>query len=235
MCGALTIQRHRDTVRQLRGRRTRKEHKAFAPWERQRFANCPLWQPHDNGDILRSPPTQNVQPCTYLHHASFNIHAGSTRRDGNRSCRVPIAAVSQKHKRILTSYSPRHTLLSDLSRGWLSMSTHQNRDTPPRHGVLSGKNSEARVADMEVFVVNGTESESKLPESLARCHGKRCEFVFPKKIVQFRPRAMRMSNCSCGKRQRNELCLQRCPKEFHPVCQTLKKQHHSDHCLQTRR
>ena len=110
MCGALKIQPHRDTVRQLQRRRTRKEHQAFAPWERQRFAICPRWwQPHDNGDILRSPPTQNVQPCMYLHHASFNIHAGSTRRDGNRSCRIAIAAVSQKHKRTLTSS---HTFIS---------------------------------------------------------------------------------------------------------------------------
>ena len=74
VCGMLTIQRHRDTMRQLWRRRTRKEHQACALWERQRFEKCPLlWQPHDNGDILRSPPTQNVQPCTYLHHASFNM------------------------------------------------------------------------------------------------------------------------------------------------------------------
>ena len=36
--------------------------------------------------------------------------------------------------------SPRHTLLSASTRSWLSVSAHQNHDTPPRHGVLSDKN-----------------------------------------------------------------------------------------------
>ena len=136
MCGALTIQRHHDTVRKLQRRTTRKEHQACAPWERQLFAKCPRWwHPHDNGDTLRSPPTQNVKPCTYLHHASFNIHTGSTRRDGNRSCRIAMAAVSQKHKRMLTSS---HTFVSLNSQ--LAVSECPNHDTPPRHGVLSGKN-----------------------------------------------------------------------------------------------
>ena len=116
VCSVLTIQRHHDTVRQLWRRRTRKEHQACAPRERQRFANCPRWwQPHDNGDIFRSPPTQMFNPaCTprkFQHTRRINRE-----RDGSRSCRVPIAAASQKHKHILTSS---HTFISLNS--WLAV------------------------------------------------------------------------------------------------------------------
>ena len=61
------------------------------------------------------------------------------------------------------------------------MSAHKNHDTPPRHGVLSGKKPEARNADMEFFVLDGTDSKSGLPESIAQGHVKRDEFVFHKK------------------------------------------------------
>ena len=134
-----------------------------------------------------------------------------------------------------TAHLPRHKLLSASTRSWLSMSAHQNHGTPPRHGVLSDKKSEARVADMEVFVVKGTESESSLPESLARCHGKREEFVLPKKLSNS---ALVQRGCQIARVEKNNemsCVISAVKKEFYPVCQTLKKQHHSDHLFQTRR
>ena len=89
---------------------------------------------------------------------------------------------------------------------------------------------------MEVFVVKGTESETSLPESLAQCQEKREEFVFPQRsclILVLVHRACQ--NARAEKRQRDELYHQRRPTEFHLVCLTLKKQHHNDHSLQTRR
>ena len=81
--------------------------------------------------------------------------------------------------------------------------------------------------------MKGTESESGLPESLARCHGKREEFVLSQKSCPILVLVHRgCQNKRAEKGQRDELCHRRCQKEFHPMCQTLKKQHHSDHSLQ---
>ena len=69
------------------------------------------------------------------------------------TCKASRALVSwgthRKHATQKRSFScwkariahlPRHKLLSASTRSWLSMSAHQNHDTPPRRGVLSGKN-----------------------------------------------------------------------------------------------
>ena len=92
---------------------------------------------------------------------------------------------SGQSARNTNAYSPRHKFLSASSCSWLSVRANHHHDTPPRHVVLSGKKSEARVADVKVLVVKSTESESNLPESLARCHGKRSEFIFPLKMDPF--------------------------------------------------
>ena len=71
---------------------------------------------------------------------------------------------------------------------------------------------------MKVFGLDGTESESSLPESLAQCHEKRDEFVFFQKGCSFLVLVQRAcQNARAEKRQRDELCHRRCQKSV-PSC-----------------
>ena len=162
-----TTSRHRATTS---GTKNEKRTQGICTMGATTVRDCPLWwQPHDNGDILRSPPTQNFNPartCT-TQVSTYTLD------QQEEMATVFVVWRKRQSARNTNACSPRHTLLSASTRCWLSMSAHQNHDAPPRHGVLSGENRRHAVTDMEVFVVKGTESESSLPESLAQCHGKR--------------------------------------------------------------
>ena len=141
----------------------------------------------------------------------------------------------RRSARNTNAYSPRHTLLSASTRSWLSMSTHQNRDTPPRHGVLSGEIRRHATQIWSFLCWKARRANPVFLKALRSAMRNGTRLFFQKKFVSFW--------CSCTadvkmhvrKKDSAMSCLIGGQKVFHPVCQTLKKQHHSDHRLQTRR
>ena len=186
---------------------------------------------------------RTVRSSMSRNHANFNVHVGSTRRDGNCSRRVAITEVSQN----TNALSPRHTLISASIRRWLSMSSNQNRHSPLCNSVHLGTNRKHAAKTLSFSFGKVRIANLVSLKSHAVCHGKRNKVVFPHKFSNW---VIVQRSCQIArvrKRQRDERsasgaltkcaiqCARRCQTVCHPVCQTLKKQHHSHHVWRTQR
>ena len=190
--------------------------------KQQRFAKYPRWwQPHENGDNLRSPPTQ-----------MFNLACTRTTQDSTYTLdqqeeMATVLAVSRSRQsaRNTNAYPPRHTFLSASIRSCLSMSANQNHDIPLRNLVHEGTHRMHASQTWSFFVLDGTDTESSLPETPCVSQWKTggiCSHTNVKLLVRKKDNEI---SCSIGAVK----------KVFHPVFQILKKQHHSDHPRQTLR
>ena len=135
----------------------------------------------------------------------------------------------RRSARNTNTYSPRHTLLSASIRSWLLMSGNQNHDSPSCNLVHLGSARRRH----GIFVLESAACESNLCEKPCALTSTTERFSFERELFKF---VLVQRGCQIARaerRQRDELCHKRCQKMFHPMCETLKKQYHSDHSWQT--